>query len=68
MLSLEASCLLWLASISSSALHLLISAHARTQGDIDAWRSRETETLGDFDEIEFVDVKDSAERMRRVGI
>lgn len=67
-LSLESIGLLRLTSVSPSALYLLVSAHAGTQGDIDTRRGWETETFGDFDEIEFIDVEDGAEGVWRIGV
>lgn len=46
----------------------LVPAQTGTQLDVDARGGRESETLGDFDEIEFVDVENGAEGVGGVGL
>ena len=59
--------LLQLAAIASPRL-LLVTRHARSQGDIyPRWRG-ESEALCYFHEIELVDVEDAAEAVRGVGL
>jgi hypothetical protein len=57
-----------LATVISSPLLLLITAHARAKSDINSRWGREAESLCDFHEVEFVDVKDGAERVGGVGL
>ncbi|KAI6773453.1 hypothetical protein HG531_000302 [Fusarium graminearum] len=58
----------WLAAVRPAALLLLVSAHTSTESDINTRRLRETEALGDLGKIQFVDVKDAAQRVRSVGV
>ena len=57
-----------LAPVISSALLLLVTAHARGEGDVNTRWGRKTKTLGNFDEIKFVHVEDGAERVGGVGL
>jgi hypothetical protein len=60
--------LLRLTSIRPPPTLLLVPTHACPELNIHPWRCRETKAFGDFDEIEFVDVEDRAERMRGIGL
>lgn len=58
----------WLAAVRPAALLLLVSAHTGAESDINTRRLCETEALGDLGKIQFVDVKDAAQRVRSVGV
>lgn len=58
--------LAWLAAISPAAFIALL--HTRAQIDVDARRYREAKGLGDFLEVELVDVEDATQTMRGVGL
>jgi hypothetical protein len=49
-----------LTPITSSAQLLLVAAHASAERDVDTRWGHKPKALGDFDEIEFVYIKDSA--------
>ena len=57
---------LGLAAVCATALVALL--HAGTESNVDAWRSGETERFGDFDEVEAVDVEDTAQAVGCVGL
>ena len=56
--SLDSVTLLGLAAIRSSALFLLVSAHACAQGDVYPRRRLESKTLGHFHQIKLVYIED----------
>ena len=49
--------LLRLTTIRPSSLRFLVSTHTRSQCDVYIWRSGKPKALGDFDQVEFVDIK-----------
>ena len=51
-----------LAAVCATALVALF--HAGAEGNVDAWRSREAERLGNLDKVEAVDVEDAAQAVR----
>ena len=55
-----------LTAVSSPAFFFLVSAHACSQGNVNAWRGGKTETLCHLDQVELVDVKDRSQTMRGV--
>lgn len=55
-----------LTPVSSSPLFLLVSAHACSQRDVNAWRRGKAETLGHLHQVELVHIKDRPETMRGV--
>lgn len=60
--------LLRLTSISPSTTVLLISCHACTQLNVDSRWGYETEALRHFHEIELIDVEDTTEAVRCIGL
>lgn len=63
---LAVTALLRLAAVRATTLVALL--HAGAESDVDARRSRETEGLGDLDEVEAVDVEDAAQAVGGVGL
>lgn len=57
-----------LATVAAPPLCLLVTAHAGAQRNVDAWRRCKSEALGHLDEIQLVDVKHRAQRVRRVRL
>jgi len=57
---------LGLAAVCATSLVALL--HASTEGNVNAWRSREAERFGNLDKVEAVDVEDTAQAVGRVGL
>lgn len=64
----ESLTLLWLAPIRSSALFLLISAHACAKSDINSRWSLEAEAFGDFDEVKLMHIEDRTQAVRSIRL
>ena len=60
--------LLRLTSVSPPALFLLISTHACSQCNINAWRCGKAETLCHFNEVELLNIKYRPQTMRRIRL
>lgn len=56
-----------LTSVCSPALFLLVSAHACSQCDVNAWRCGEAEALCHLDEVEFMHIKDRPQTVGGIG-